>query len=162
MSEKQGLHVNYVACGGSTGYGNGQATNGMFWVRSKCRLTDVTDGTTNTYMLGEICVVPDTTTNDLRGRYSNSWYGNNWFSTINPPNSTLPDQVGYQGISTTKSPSSLTSGHPNPYLTARSYHTGGVNVAMGDASVRSVSNSVNAVNYRNMGTRAGGEVVSGD
>ena len=156
--EKQGLHLNYLACGGSTDYGNGQQTNGMFWVRSKCRLTDVTDGTSNTIMLSEICVVPDVGANDLRGRYSNSWYGNNWFSTLNLPNTSVPDQVGYQGISTTKSPSTQNAGAP--FLSARSYHSGGVNAGMADGSVRFISNSINLTNYQYQGTRAGGEVVT--
>ena len=158
--EKQGLHLNYLVCAGSTNYGNGQLTNGMFWVRSKCRLTDVSDGTSNTIMLSEICVVPDVGTNDLRGRYSNSWYGNNWFSTLNPPNTTVPDQVGYQGISTTKSPSIQNSGAP--FLSARSYHTGGVSAGMADGSVRFISNNVNVTNYQYQGTKAGGEVVTND
>ncbi|MCC6507746.1 MAG: DUF1559 domain-containing protein [Pirellulaceae bacterium] len=44
-------------------------------------------------------------------------------------------------------------------LTSRSHHTGIVNVALLDGSVRSISNSVDLATWRAMGTRAGGEVV---
>lgn len=45
-------------------------------------------------------------------------------------------------------------------LTARSYHTGGVNGAMADGSVRFIRNGVNAQSYGFMGSRAGGEVLT--
>ena len=41
---------------------------------------------------------------------------------------------------------------------ARSYHSGGVNVALGDGSVRFVSNNIALVSWRAMGSRNGGEV----
>lgn len=44
-------------------------------------------------------------------------------------------------------------------ITARSYHSNLVNVALMDGSVRSVSNSVTLANWRALGTRTGGEVV---
>jgi len=44
-------------------------------------------------------------------------------------------------------------------VTARSYHTNLVNVALMDGSVRSVSNSITLQNWRYLGTRSGGEVV---
>jgi prepilin-type N-terminal cleavage/methylation domain-containing protein len=160
-SEKQGLHTNVVACAGSAGYAiNGQNLNGIFYVKSKTRLTDITDGTSNTLMLSEIVLVPDVGTNDLRGRYSNSWYGNSWFSALNPPNSSVADLVGYQGISTTKAPSSLQSGRPDANLSARSYHSGGVTAALADGSIRFVRDSIDPVQFRNAATRAGGEVLS--
>jgi hypothetical protein len=108
-------------------------------------------------MVSEILVVPDTGANDLRGRYANSWYGNSWFSTIFPPNSTVPDQVGYQGISTLKSPSTLNAEHP--FLLARSNHTNGVNTCMADASIRFITNSVNPTAWNYLGSMAGGEVI---
>ncbi|MBY0458212.1 MAG: DUF1559 domain-containing protein [Gemmataceae bacterium] len=156
-SQRQGLHTNVVVCAGSTAYGNGLATNGLFFVKSKTRIIDATDGSSNTLMLGEIVVVPDTTANDLRGRYNNSWYGNNWFSTLNPPNTTVPDAVGYQGVSIPNAPSIGNSGNPN--LSARSYHTGGVNGAMADGSVRFFRNAINLQAWNFMGSRAGGEVL---
>ena len=52
------------------------------------------------------------------------------------------------------------NGSHNKGLTAaRSAHTGGVNLLLCDGSVRFVSNSVNAFNWRALATRAGGEVI---
>ncbi|OWK38175.1 hypothetical protein FRUB_07295 [Fimbriiglobus ruber] len=156
----QGLHTNVVVCAGSTTYNNGQNLNGMFYVQSKTKMTDIIDGTSNTLMLSEILVVPDVGTNDLRGRYCNSWYGNSWFSTLYPPNTTVADTVGYEGISTVKAPSTSASNTTGAYLSARSMHTGGVNAGLGDGSVRFISNSVTATTYNYAGTRAGGEVLT--
>jgi prepilin-type processing-associated H-X9-DG protein len=43
-----------------------------------------------------------------------------------------------------------------------SNHSGGVNVCMGDGSVRFFKTTINLVPWRAIGTRAGGEVVSSD
>jgi prepilin-type processing-associated H-X9-DG protein len=42
---------------------------------------------------------------------------------------------------------------------ARSNHSGGVNILLGDASVRFASNSVSLATWRALGTRSGGEVL---
>jgi prepilin-type N-terminal cleavage/methylation domain-containing protein len=162
--EVQGLHTNVVACAGNAGYvPPGNITNGMFAVKSKTRITDAKDGASNTLLLSEILVVPDTTgANDLRGRYSNSWYGNNWFSTLNPPNSTIADRVGYQGVSTPRAPSTLVATNVMVNLSARSQHTGGVNVALGDGSIRFVRDAVNLTIWQAAGTRDGQEAASND
>ncbi|MBX7106464.1 MAG: DUF1559 domain-containing protein [Gemmataceae bacterium] len=44
-------------------------------------------------------------------------------------------------------------------VTARSYHTGGVNVMFMDGSVQFVTNSITQATWRALGTRAGSEVV---
>jgi len=157
----QGLHTNYVTCSGSTLVPPiGNIANGVFYVKSRHNVGAIPDGTSNTVFASEILVVPDTTVNDLRGRYCNSWYGNNNFVTAQPPNTTVADVVGYQGVSTVRSPSTLVGSTSPVGLYARSYHTGGVNALMGDGSVRFVSNSINATTWQAMGTREGGEVVS--
>ncbi|AMV27225.1 Type II secretion system protein G precursor [Gemmata sp. SH-PL17] len=46
------------------------------------------------------------------------------------------------------------------HIAASSYHTGGANACMADGSVRFVNESISFTNWRAMGTRAGGEVVS--
>jgi prepilin-type N-terminal cleavage/methylation domain-containing protein/prepilin-type processing-associated H-X9-DG protein len=47
-------------------------------------------------------------------------------------------------------------------FTSRSYHTGLVNVAMMDGSVRSASNSISSTTWRALGTMSGGEVIGND
>jgi len=160
---KQGLHTNYVTCIGSALTASGLQTNGVFYVKSKHTVATISDGTSNTVFASEILVVPDTTTNDLRGRYCNTWYLNSSFTTAQPPNTTLADRVGYQGISTVRSPSTFVGTNTTTSLTglyARSNHSNGVNALMGDGSVRFVTNSINAITWRAMGTREGGEVVA--
>ena len=103
----QGLHVNYVGCAGdgnspTAGYGfgpAGSATNldGLLYVQSTTKIATVTDGTSNTMMFGEILVVPDTNINDLRGRYNNSWTGNNLFTALYQPNTTVADVQALPG-----------------------------------------------------------------
>src|SRR5262245_30296654 len=47
-------------------------------------------------------------------------------------------------------------------FTARSYHPGGVNVLMGDGSVKFFKDSISGRTWRALGTVAGGEVISSD
>jgi prepilin-type N-terminal cleavage/methylation domain-containing protein/prepilin-type processing-associated H-X9-DG protein len=45
------------------------------------------------------------------------------------------------------------------FATARSKHTGGVNMAMGDGSVRFVTNAINLATWQAIGTASGGETI---
>ena len=47
-------------------------------------------------------------------------------------------------------------------ITARSYHPGGVNVLLGDGSVRFIKNTIDGPTWRALGTVNGGEVISAD
>ncbi len=160
VSEKQGMHTNYLACSGSTAYGTGKNLNGIFYVKSKTKITDVRDGTSNTLMLGEILVAPDTNINDLRGRYANSWEGNNWFSTLNPPNSTVSDRLGYQGVSIPNAPLTNVANNGTQNLSARSTHSGGANFSLADGSVRFIQNNIDPLIYNQLGSRELGEVAT--
>jgi hypothetical protein len=71
---------------------------------------------------------------------------NTAFNTFLLPNSPNPDVIA----------------HGNGFFAARSRFSGGVNVALGDSSVRFVRNTVNVATWRALSTRAGGEVISGD
>ncbi|MFO0957158.1 MAG: DUF1559 domain-containing protein [Isosphaeraceae bacterium] len=66
------------------------------------------------------------------------------------PNDTVPDFIIY-GVAPVAG-----------ILGARSLHPGGVQLAMGDGSVRFVSNQISHPVWRALGTRNGGEVVSAD
>jgi prepilin-type N-terminal cleavage/methylation domain-containing protein/prepilin-type processing-associated H-X9-DG protein len=48
------------------------------------------------------------------------------------------------------------------HLASRSYHSGGVNVVFGDGSVRFVRDAIDPTVWYNLGTRAGGEVISSE
>jgi hypothetical protein len=65
------------------------------------------------------------------------------FSTYAPPNFRVPDV------------------HRNGYgwFAARSLHPAGVNLAVGDGSVRFVSDQLEPATWRALGTRRGGEVL---
>jgi prepilin-type N-terminal cleavage/methylation domain-containing protein/prepilin-type processing-associated H-X9-DG protein len=162
LSGDQGQHSNYLACAGDGTYGNGTTDpTGLFFVRSKVRLTGIRDGTSNTLALAEALVVPDTaSTNDIRGRYCNTWDGNMWFSTGQPPNTTVGDKLTYGGISTPQAPAAAPSSPATDNaLYARSAHSGGVNAVLADGSVRFVTNAVDAQAYKAAGSRSGGEAV---
>jgi prepilin-type N-terminal cleavage/methylation domain-containing protein/prepilin-type processing-associated H-X9-DG protein len=156
----QGAHSNYAGCASSTYCaGTGTNLNGAFFGGSKTKMTAITDGTSNTMFAAEILVVPDTTQHDIRGRYNNAVHNGTILSTLNPPNTTVGDQInnGYC-VPTPRAPcaswASATQG-----ISARSMHTGGVNVLLGDGSVRFVQNSVNLIVYQGLGSINGGEVA---
>ncbi|OWK43800.1 DUF1559 domain-containing protein [Fimbriiglobus ruber] len=163
MDTAQGFHGNYVTCLGATIFGSaggGTSLGGMFYSQSATKMTDITDGTSNTLMVGETLLVPDSSTsNDFHGRYYNNWTGESLFSTLQPPNTAQGD-IMYQCITIPNVPcaGSTTSG---VVKYARSRHTGGVNAALADGSVRFIANSIDAPTYLYLGTRAGGEVLSG-
>jgi prepilin-type processing-associated H-X9-DG protein len=48
------------------------------------------------------------------------------------------------------------------YMAARSWHPGGVNVCFADGSVHFIKNSINAMTWAALGTKAGNEVISSD
>ena len=136
-------------------------------------LVAVTDGTSNTLMLAEGLVPNDT--NGWGGPMGMVIYGNmagGLFSASLTPNSTSPDRPIGPCPQTNGDPSYLapcqslggnawwTPSGAGAHAAARSVHTGGVNVALADGSVRFFSNSIDLATWRRMGTRAGGEVVS--
>jgi len=159
-TNQQGFHGNYVACGGNNSFNtnaNG-TTNGIFYSFSSTRITEVTDGTSNTLLLSEIIVSPDVTYHDTRGRYYNdAAQGGVLFSTLYTPNQTgSPDRLVYcQSIPRAPCISTAT----NKVHTARSYHSGIVNACLADGSVRAVSENLAPATWQGLGSRNGNEVL---
>ncbi len=73
---------------------------------------------------------------------------------------TLPINWNRKVTSGTQHYSCGNSAFTSMHIAASSYHSGGANACMADGSVRFVSDSISFTNWRAMGTRAGGEVVS--
>ncbi len=169
---QQGFHGNYVTCTGSgnSGASNTYAvTNGLFYPLSSTKIRDILDGSTNTIMMGELKLQKDSISasgtgnvvcggsHDLRGRYYNTYHGNATFTTLRPPNTPVGDAMQYCNGTNLVPCRQCVSG--NQEIHARSYHIGGAHVALGDASVRFVSDNINTSLFQALGTIAGQETV---
>ena len=122
--------------------------------------SSIRDGLSNTLLAAEVVVGRG---QDLRGF---SWWGDAaTFEAFVPPNSSFPDVLfsPFYCIDQPPNPpcTSATTALPDMYA-ARSRHAGGVNAAMGDASVRFIKNSINLRTWRAMSTTQGDEVISAD
>jgi prepilin-type N-terminal cleavage/methylation domain-containing protein/prepilin-type processing-associated H-X9-DG protein len=162
--------------------------NGVFGLRepngSSVRLTDITDGTSNTAAFSELS----------KGDYNNATYSkSDWLNASSAGLPTTADQayalcqsidptnLGYQWLSAGGEwlndnatgtayghiglPNSTNCGFPANLrfaVNANSYHTNGVNLLLCDGSVRFISNSISLASWRALGTRALGEVPGSD
>ncbi len=155
---RRGFCGNYLAAAASTtfgGVGSGTALGGMLLPGGTVKISEVTDGLSKTVMLAEGVVVPNVfgDTFDARGGYFYCNYGGTLFSTRYQPNTSIGDKISSQTSWLPKAPT--TSGDFQNY--ARSWHAGGVNVAMADASTRFVIDTVNAAVWTAAGSRNGSE-----
>jgi len=130
---------------GTNGSLNGLASGDGIFYRGdglkKVKLTDIKDGLSGTFMIGED--VPE------RNQWCSWPYSNNAVGTC----------AIYPNSKTTSNTFFAISDWPNVY-SFRSKHTGGLQFGLGDGSVTFVSESIDINIYRNMATMNGGEVAS--
>ena len=158
--------------------------NGVF-AQNPIRIADITDGTSNTAAFSEStlgngaavsgpptdpqtiklvvlevaggndptpadCGAGNGTWNAKRGeQWINGHFGNTLYNHFYTPNQTTKWDCG-------------NASHNKALTSARSYHSGGVNLLLCDGSVRFARDSVTPTTWLALGTRAGGEVVPGD
>jgi prepilin-type N-terminal cleavage/methylation domain-containing protein len=168
---------NYVVNNGSGPTGAYANTDGPFFIDSKTRILDLTDGTSNTALMSEqilgtgnpatpavvplpydvrevyawIPTAPTLSDAACAGATGQTDRGSRWadgagpstqYNHRLPPNTNLPDCFSrFAG-----------------WKAARSRHTGGVNVLVGDGSVKFVRNAVDPLVWQAAATRSGGEV----
>lgn len=113
------------------------AGNGTFFGNSKIRLRDLSDGLSNTIVIGE------------RGsKYGSSlWHG--FIQGVAEP--------GARILGTTDHTPNAPIGHFDDFS---SYHTGGTHFVFGDCATRIISNQIQLEVYQSMATRSGGEVTA--
>lgn len=124
------------------------------------KITDLTDGSSNTMLMSEVIMAKVDTDYDIRGDMMNDDRPCTQYMTLNTPNTGTDVSPFCNGTTYPSNPPCTTTGSANSHKAARSRHTGGVNVVMGDGSVRFVQNSITLASWRAMGTMNGGEVIS--
>lgn len=120
---------------------NKSGCNGLFWrnvYREPLSFKNITDGTSSTFMLGE----------DLprHNHHSVAFYANGDWNSCGPPLNYKPEPPA---------PTEWWNFHG-----FRSEHPGGATFCYADGSVSFVTDDIDYFLYRNMSTRAGGEVGS--
>ena len=171
-TETQGFSGNYVACTGNDYFNPPELEgkpidtllasadlNGVFYALSEVRVGQITDGTSHTAVVSEIILSPDTDSHDIRGRYYNPAHGGVYFSTRVPPNTLVPDRFNWCANNPVPQAPCVWSG-VNMFISTRSFHPGGVNLAMADGAVRFITSGVDAQAYKSIGSRNGEEINS--
>jgi prepilin-type N-terminal cleavage/methylation domain-containing protein/prepilin-type processing-associated H-X9-DG protein len=132
----------------TTNQGN-EATQGVLGMGSKVRLTDITDGTSNTLMVGEMSWT--------NANYYRVWIRGTYDDTTNPDR----DTTCCRNVANTFA-STPYNGSDNANNTSfGSEHAGrGANFALADGSVRWVSPGISMATYRSVASYNGGEVIS--
>jgi prepilin-type N-terminal cleavage/methylation domain-containing protein len=121
--------------------------DGVFFPCSMVTMADITDGTSNTYLVGEKYMNPDDYTTGLDWADNNAvfegydWDIVRWATPSDPPRQDTP------GISTY-----------NPFGGA---HTSSVNISMCDGAVRTISYNIDLTTHTYLGQRADEHPVDG-
>ncbi len=177
-SSKNGYQVsNYNAVCGTTTFNNDQADeasdlayrgNGMFYLNSNIGFGEVSDGTSNTFLIAEVQdeiggTNTSRTPNSSRKPGGDRKYNFSSGGDGNPPTDVSEYLIGME----TDDPINANTRDANGHFTgdgeyAGSYHVGGAQFVLTDGSVRFVSQNINMTIYRALATRAGGEVVNGE
>ena len=163
-------HGNYVGCNGweecyYNAGGSDQAGGGLFYRNSHTTMADVTDGLSNTIVVGERSAnhAPSTWTGAVTGGRCPAWMATQPATPYASPPSLAYDYADYD--------EALVLSHGNadhlpnadfPIFdpdTFYSRHTNGANFLFGDGSVHFLGSSVNPNTFQYMCTIAGGEVL---
>jgi prepilin-type N-terminal cleavage/methylation domain-containing protein/prepilin-type processing-associated H-X9-DG protein len=130
--------------------------NGISFQRSQVKIADITDGTTNTYLMGEKHLTPD--------HYFDGWSGGddqamlcgdsddvhrwtNYSPTYTPPNASFAPRRDTPGL--------------DYVFNFGSAHAAGFNMAYCDGSVKTMNYSIDLMTHSNLGGRNDGKTIDG-
>ena len=171
----QVTRTNYVVNLGNTTYGQRtegtEAFGGAPFTFGRCYgFGDIPDGLSNTLLIGELITPQDTGWGGYLG--VPIYQGGAGFTAYYSPNSTSSERMARQCFNTRPGVAALcqlqgdcepmsdpNGGMASQIVIARSRHTGGVQVTMGDGSVRFVSENINLAVWRGASTSMGGETL---
>ena len=150
---------------------NGSQVLGMFnWGGITLRMGDVSDGTTNTLLVGETLVGENNRAAEMLSQQG--WVDAKTWVNLGYTNIPINHFTPVDSLEGGKSPTAgdrLTCSGTDDFRSAangavsrgyKSRHTGGVNFAMCDGSVRFVGQFINQETYTYLSQRADGRVVS--
>jgi prepilin-type processing-associated H-X9-DG protein len=161
--------TSYYGSSGTRGYNRGGFTggiavrpshfdyrDGVFVQNQQFTLQGISDGTSNTLLLGERHFFDP----EFSTRYDpiDDW-GWCWFGGTADALLGAAVRINYRWTPTTAITPNNIDDRMNAY---GSGHTGGANFCMGDGSVRFIRDSLPLATLLALGTRAGGEVITGD
>jgi len=129
------------------------------YVPYNTRLTDITDGVSQTLLMSEIRVPANDAAADTRGDVFND-QGSPWFMAINTPNSGIDYTLSCPKTDVDPTmPCGVQNGIVGQQISARSRHTGGVNACFADGSVHFIPNSINLSVWQALSTMNTGDIV---
>ncbi|EAQ79959.1 DUF1559 domain-containing protein [Blastopirellula marina] len=153
---------NYIGCTGDDQMHRSNPLDGVFYPNSGTGFRDLIDGSSNTMLMSEGVKRPGNAIawGEIGGYWGGALWGAYGYTTLESPNTTVSDR-NYSCKTTdfAKAPCIATSTSNALQNFARSYHPGGVMVGMSDGSTRFVPDTINLQTWKNLSTRAGGEVI---
>lgn len=173
---------NVVVCTGSARDGNWDLrsrTDGLFYYNSSCGFRNMTDGTSNVVVFSETLLGNGVANGPVPARPHQAVAYIGHQNNVNPDVAALSAGAvsawhGHRGyawiLGKSYSTTFSTYDTPNPahsdvyqlaygWFAARSFHPGGVNVALGDGSVRFVTDTVDRTTWNNLGSVSDGNVL---
>jgi prepilin-type N-terminal cleavage/methylation domain-containing protein/prepilin-type processing-associated H-X9-DG protein len=170
---------NYAVSWGNTNWGQNYASSlsnvylqSAFGHRGNINMATITDGSSNTVFIGEVL---QGELYDIRGVMWSSVSGGASFMTRFTPNGLKDylnqvngnDYMNNKGLFCVSEPVFQlpcidANSDNNAFAGARSRHAGGINVMLGDGSVRFVKNTINANVWIALNTIGSGEVIGSD
>lgn len=139
---------------------NTSVGTGLFYRNSTTGIRACVDGASNTLLVSEgiIRTPMNSSWGELGGHWGGAPHGAFGFSAAEPPNTSVPDRVYtckaaiMQGApNQAPCESGNTLGLAGRYNFARSYHAGGVQAALGDGSVRFISDNIDRNTWMRLG-----------